>query len=124
MANIADLNVAIGASIDEAGFKKGEQAIAGLGTTAAAASAQVASAAASMAGGIDVAAGRFVDSAGRIRSANGQFVSSAPLAAEAAGNVGGQLGALSGKASQAAATFSSKAAARLYLRFRVKRLSP
>lgn len=87
---LGNLNVVVGA--DVAAFEAGmAQVQADLGKVAAAA---------------NTAAGRYTDAQGRMREANGRFVSAATLAAEAAANVGGSLGRLSGQATQAAASIN------------------
>lgn len=100
MATIDELNIVIAAKVDESGFAKGEAAIGGLGKAAEAAGKQVASgldeagkaadnAGNAIAAGLDKgtqAAGRFRDANGRLHEANGKFVTTAQLAAEAAAN--------------------------------------
>lgn len=75
MPTLADLNVTIGADITglNAGMAQAGQSLENLGATA------------------EKASGRYVDAAGKLRESNGRFVSSATLAAEAAGKTGGAI---------------------------------
>ncbi|TGE05554.1 tape measure protein [Hymenobacter fodinae] len=133
MATTEELNILLGADTSglERGLAKGANSVQSFAADAVKAGAvtqgamqgmgQAAAAAAASMGGVSIAAqraangglsdfdkalNRTVDSAGRLRDSNGRFVSSAKLAAEAAGD----LGSATVKASSGFESLASKAA--------------
>lgn len=98
MATLGELSVLISATLEEAGFRRGEAALGSIGAAAGKAANEATTALQQIGDAAQVASGRYIDAAGRMREANGRFVSAATLAAEAAGTVGTGVGGLEAKA--------------------------
>jgi tape measure domain-containing protein len=106
MPTLGELSVLIGAEVEEAGFNKAVSALAGIEKAADSAASSASSSMGQLGAAADAGAARYVDATGRLREANGRFVSSATLAAEAANNVGGSLGKLSDVAGKASSSIN------------------
>jgi tape measure domain-containing protein len=108
MSTIGSIQAVVGAVVEEAGFQRAEAALGGIGTAAQQAAATATGALGQIGAAADAAAGRYVDSAGKWREANGRFSSSAQIAAQNAALLGGSLGGIGNAADASADTINGQ----------------